>query len=148
MIYFQKINGTNLANFEGHIAEIIWRNHCKDIDIYEAFFDYLKEIYPLVQPAKLHCPTILFDSWKPDIPNIQEAKMVPEMELEQIVPLSDIVSNKKRQIEDSESDNELLNGEDEVPPAPNNIDTPKPKRKKRKLLKERLCYPDEYRPLP
>ncbi|XP_045191303.2 uncharacterized protein LOC123548134 [Mercenaria mercenaria] len=61
--HFRRIVGTKSGQFEGHLAEIMWRSECKG-DVYQKFFDLVKEVYPLNKPAEYLYTTPLFDSWE------------------------------------------------------------------------------------
>ena len=68
-LHFKQIFGTSLNNFQGHLCEILWRNHMSargGDDIYSAFFQLLKEIYPIDTPPEyLYKNEQLFDTWRP-----------------------------------------------------------------------------------
>lgn len=51
------MSGTKINQFEGHLAEIIWRSAVK------SFFDLVKCVYPLDKPATYMYKTLLFDPW-------------------------------------------------------------------------------------
>ena len=61
--HFRRIVGTKAGQFEGHLAEIMWRSEVKG-DNYEQFFQLLRECYPLDKPAEYRYTTPLFDSWE------------------------------------------------------------------------------------
>ena len=52
--HFRKINGTSLANFEVHLAEIIWRNCMCGVrsNAISATFDLIKHYYPPTNQRK------------------------------------------------------------------------------------------------
>jgi len=104
---FQKINGTNLANFEAHIAEIMWRNHHKDENIYEAFFNYLRTVYTLHQSPRLTYPTPLFGTWQPNVKKNDHRDVIPDSDAEEL-----------------ESDEDEIDLDMPVPEAPIDLDTP------------------------
>ncbi len=60
--HFRKINGTSLANFEAHLAEIIWRNWHRE-NLYESFFELVKRYYDLEDEPRLNFGTPLFTYW-------------------------------------------------------------------------------------
>ena len=62
--HFRKMSGTLSSQFEGHMAEVIWRSRCKG-QLYEAFFDQLKTVYNLEGPPTFSFSRseLLFDSW-------------------------------------------------------------------------------------
>ena len=60
--YFRKMAGTQLSQFEGHLAEIMWRSEAKG-RLYQAFFDLLRSVYTLEGPPEYAYGTPLFDSW-------------------------------------------------------------------------------------
>jgi hypothetical protein len=61
--HFRRLVGTKLAQFEGHLAEIMWRATERG-NIYEEFFRLLKSVYPLDGPAQYTYPTPLFNTWE------------------------------------------------------------------------------------
>lgn len=61
--HFRRLVGTKLAQFEGHLAEIMWRQAERG-NIYEAFFNLLRSVYPLDGPPEYTYPTPLFSSWE------------------------------------------------------------------------------------
>uniref|UniRef100_A0A8W8MNP1 Uncharacterized protein n=1 Tax=Magallana gigas TaxID=29159 RepID=A0A8W8MNP1_MAGGI len=60
--HFRKMAGTKLTQFEGHLAEIMWRADVKT-NIYSCFFDQLRSIYTLTGPPVYHYTTPLFETW-------------------------------------------------------------------------------------
>ena len=66
--HFKVINGTNVRNFEGHIAEILWRNFTAthEVNIYESFFQLITATYTLGKPAEFNIPENLFGTWNPN----------------------------------------------------------------------------------
>ena len=58
----RKMAGTQLSQFEGHMAEIVWRSEAKG-NLYNSFFNLLRSVYTLQRPAEYHYTTLLFDSW-------------------------------------------------------------------------------------
>ena len=38
VISLQRLNGVLQSTFEGHVAEVVWRNHHATSNIYQAFF--------------------------------------------------------------------------------------------------------------
>ena len=58
------MSGTLSSQFEGHLAEIIWRSRAKG-NVYEAFFDLVKTVYTLDGPPVFAFSRSepLFDSW-------------------------------------------------------------------------------------
>jgi len=125
----------------------MWRNHHKEVNTYDAFFKYLKHVYPLIEPPSFKCPSVLFDTWNPDIPNTQNSDIsVKENEMDQIFPNSDIINmkgNSNAALCHTDSDQD---SENDCPIAPVDIDTPLPPKKKRRFVKERMCCPKSYTP--
>jgi transposase-like protein len=83
--HFRKMNGTNVASFEQHLCEVIWRNHTHRLNIYDAFFQLLKSRYPLHRPVDYSYPKgEMFDTWTPPPPVIGDEKknhtIIPAME--------------------------------------------------------------------
>ena len=60
--HFRKMSRTKITQFEGHLAEIIWRADVK-LDIYEGFFRLLRSVYTLNGPPEYKYPTPLFSTW-------------------------------------------------------------------------------------
>lgn len=60
--HFRKLSGTKITQFEGHLAEIMWRSAEKG-NVYQAFFDFLCSFYTLTGPAEYSYPTPLFNTW-------------------------------------------------------------------------------------
>ena len=63
--HFKRMSGTKLSQFEGHLAEVMWRSEVKG-KVYEKFFELLKSVYTLDAPADYLYTTPLFDSWSID----------------------------------------------------------------------------------
>ena len=61
--HFRKINGCSLSTFGGHLSEIIWRNHVKNDNIFEAFYTQITSIYTLKDKCTFNYSTPLFPSW-------------------------------------------------------------------------------------
>jgi hypothetical protein len=66
--YFRRMPGTKVVQFEGHLAEIIWRAEAKS-NVYEAFFGLLRQVYLLNGPAHFSKP--LFNTWSGLTENIE-----------------------------------------------------------------------------
>ena len=60
--YFKRMSGSELSQFEGHLAEVMWRADVKG-ELYKKFFELLSSIYKLYAPVEFTYPTPLFDSW-------------------------------------------------------------------------------------
>lgn len=71
--HFRKMAGTKLTQFEGHLAEIMWRADVKT-DIYSCFFDQLRSIYTLSGPPVYHYTTPLFETWT-GIPEASDSQL-------------------------------------------------------------------------
>jgi len=67
--HFRKISGTKLTQFEGHLAEVMWRSQVK-ANVYGPFFDLLRSVYTLQGPPTYTYARPLFDSW--DVSSINE----------------------------------------------------------------------------
>ena len=61
-LHFRKMAGTHCSQFEGHLAEIMWRSWNKG-PLYEQFFDILRTVYSQDGPRKYTHTTPLFESW-------------------------------------------------------------------------------------
>lgn len=66
--HFKFIHGTNVRNFEGHLAEILWRNYASvdDSNIYDSFFKLITDKYTLDSPPEFNLPAHLFGTWNPN----------------------------------------------------------------------------------
>ena len=42
--HFKRLSGTQLSQFEGHVAEVMWRSEVKG-DVYDKFFDLVRSVY-------------------------------------------------------------------------------------------------------
>ncbi len=88
--HFRRINGTSIGNFEGHMAEIMWRNWHKK-HTYEAFFNLLKRYYTLEGPPHLDFVTPLFPSWSAEVRQAPQQSFVRRLDSsdeEFLLPLS------------------------------------------------------------
>ena len=63
--HLRRIDGTNTANFEQHLPEIIWRNHVHNEKNMKMFFQLVKSIFRLDCDPRCTYPTPLFRSWTP-----------------------------------------------------------------------------------
>jgi len=72
--HFRSINGCSLSTFEGHLAEMMWRNHdsCNSANEYEELFALLKQYYPLDESCKLGNCANLFETWNADSGKISQ----------------------------------------------------------------------------
>ena len=60
--YFRRMSGTKATQWEGHMAEVMWRSEVKS-NVYDAFFTFVKEVYTLQEPPRYYYTTPLFSSW-------------------------------------------------------------------------------------
>ena len=76
--HFKRIHGTSIANFESHIAEVIWRNFHKGSpgEVYDSYFRLLSDIYAGVGPARLTAPKPLFPTFQLE-PGVDTIKLHP-----------------------------------------------------------------------
>ena len=70
-LHFRKMAGTHRSQFEGHLAEIMWRSWNKG-QLYVQFFDLLRTVYSLEGPPKYTYTTPLFESWFEENDSSQE----------------------------------------------------------------------------
>ena len=56
--HFRKMSGTQASQWEGHLAEILWRSEVKS-NKYQSFFDLLRSIYTPDGPPQYHYSTPL-----------------------------------------------------------------------------------------
>ena len=61
--HFRAINGTSLKNFEGHLAEILWRNWTSPPQRITRYFGLVRTYYTLKEAPCLSAPKPLFYSW-------------------------------------------------------------------------------------
>nr|XP_022307898.1 uncharacterized protein LOC111113899 [Crassostrea virginica] len=108
------MSGTKLGQFEGHMAEIMWRAEVKS-NRYEGFFSLIKSVYPLNAAPQYHYTTPLFDTWT-GIPNndlgdwdIRPGNTDAESE-------SDIMSTPGTSNSPSSSPAVFLESENSIPP--------------------------------
>ncbi|MCG7867879.1 MAG: IS1595 family transposase [Candidatus Thiodiazotropha taylori] len=75
--HFRRMSGTKSAQFEGHLAEVMWRSRAKG-NIYESFFDMLKTIYALDGPPVFAYSRNqpLFDTWDSVAQSSPEKEMI------------------------------------------------------------------------
>lgn len=93
--HFRRIVGTKSGQFEGHLAEIMWRSHTKG-DLYQRFGALLKDVFPLYTPAEYHYTTPLFDSWS----GPPQEDTDNEEEVDRIVPVESGVDTSESEAED------------------------------------------------
>ena len=74
--HFRRIVGTKSGQFEGHLAEIMWRSEAKG-DIYGRFFQLMRECWTLDKPVEYNYTTPLFDSWEGPPTAHQRDQVVP-----------------------------------------------------------------------
>jgi hypothetical protein len=73
------MSGTQATQWEGHLAEVMWRSEVKG-HRYQAFFDLLRSVYTLEGPPEYKYTTPLFDSWPgPVVSNIGNWTLQPEL---------------------------------------------------------------------
>ncbi|XP_062594545.1 uncharacterized protein LOC134255960 [Saccostrea cucullata] len=63
--HFRRMSGTKVRQFEGHLAEIMWRSEKKG-NLYGGFFETMKTIFTLESAPDYQYTTPLFDSWTMD----------------------------------------------------------------------------------
>lgn len=59
---FQRMSGTKISQFEGHLCEFTWRAEAKS-HMYGRFFGYLKTIYTLMRSPAYTYPKPIFLIW-------------------------------------------------------------------------------------
>ncbi|KAK3107606.1 hypothetical protein FSP39_018210 [Pinctada imbricata] len=93
--HFKKMSCTRLSQFEGHMAEIMWRSDSKG-NLYREFFNILGEVYNLRQPYEYLYSTPLFDSWKGIScdPDVQKFDLIPCSDVETESCSSDVDSSE------------------------------------------------------
>ena len=93
------MSGTQLTQFEGHLAEVMWRSEVKG-RMYVSFFDLLRSVYTLQGPPDYHYTTPLFDSW-----TMESDAATPIAEWK-IVPADSNTESEEVSSQSSQSDNE------------------------------------------
>ncbi len=126
---FKMMSGTNVANFEGHLAQVVFQNHHKE-NIYHHFFNYMKVVYHLEGDAQLQAPEVLYQTWTPNIVEGNEDEEEGNFTL----------------LLDGSGDEKSSDSDSDVPKAIE-IATPQPQRRRKRQKKERACYPDGFEPL-
>ena len=58
--HFRRIHGCNAAIFQSHLCEIMWRWWNRKVNVYGAFFDKLRELYPLEEAPLLSAQYPIF----------------------------------------------------------------------------------------
>ena len=61
-MHFRRMACTRITQFEGHLAEIMWRSQAKG-NVYVESFDLLRSVYTLEQPAEYMYRFPVFDTW-------------------------------------------------------------------------------------
>ena len=62
-VYFKRMNGCTLCIFEGHLCEVIWRNHMRHDNIYESFCVQVSQIYQFGADPGFTYSNPVFTSW-------------------------------------------------------------------------------------
>eukprot|EP00057_Strongylocentrotus_purpuratus_P022140 XP_011676614.1 PREDICTED: uncharacterized protein LOC105444288 [Strongylocentrotus purpuratus] len=161
--HFRKINGTKISNFEAHLAEVIWRNHVRGQNIFLAFFDLLRQCYPLTGPPELETNVPLFRTWTKcnadtSLQRISDAELEEDREEdhgdddhgddhgEALPPrtIGDAEQEEDREENHGDDDDEALPPRTSTPERPGPSTSTK-QGKKRKQSTRRVCHPPGYR---
>ena len=94
------MSGSQLSQFEGHLAEVMWRANAKG-ELYTKFFDLLNTVYNLDGPCEFSYPTPLFDSWTVEVTDTPIDKW-------QIVHAETDAESESSAQSQSESENEVV----------------------------------------
>ena len=124
--HFRKMSGTLSSQFEGHLAEIIWRRLAKG-RLYESFFEQMKTVYGLDGPPVFAFSRSqpVFDSWDGAPQNSQYKEMVMpvptdvESEAESSPPMPsmlDSASSTSQRNEDAQFALEISSDDSYIPP--------------------------------
>ena len=124
--HFRKMSGTLSSQFEGHLAEIIWRSRAKG-RLYESFFEQMKTVYGLDGPPVFAFSRSqpVFDSWDGAPQNSQYKEMVMpvptdvESEAESTPPMPsmlDSASSTSQRNEDAQFALEISSDDSYIPP--------------------------------
>ena len=72
------MSGTKYTQFEGHMAEFMWRAEAKG-NVYNSFFDLLRSIYPLDRDPEYHYSTPLFDTLVDPSSSVEDIMVHPAL---------------------------------------------------------------------
>lgn len=114
--HFKKMSGTKLSQFEGHLAEIMWRSHVKG-NLYNEFFRLLTSVYTLQSAPRYLYTTPLFDTW--DIQTEGVSTPLSEWSLEPIA--TDAESGVESDHEIPRRNNVISISSDDSPILPNPV---------------------------
>ena len=84
-MHFRRMAGTRITQFEGHLAEIMWRSQAKG-NLYEEFFKLLKSVFTLDKPPAYQYSSPVFDTWSGSSledtvqPGVSDAESMSESE--------------------------------------------------------------------
>ena len=58
--HFKRVSVTQLSQFEGHLAVVMWRSEAKG-DVYAKFFDLVRSVYTPAAAEEYYYTTALFE---------------------------------------------------------------------------------------
>ena len=61
-LHFRRMARTRITQFDGHLAEIMWRSQAKG-NVYVEFFDLLRSVFTLEKPPEYMYQFPVFDTW-------------------------------------------------------------------------------------
>ena len=104
------MSGSELSQFEGHLAELMWRADAKG-ELYTKFLDLLNTVHNLDGPCEFSYPTPLFDSWTMEVTDTPIDKW-------QIVHSATDAESESSAQSQSESENEVveISSGSDIPP--------------------------------
>lgn len=76
--HFKRMSGTKYTQFEGHMAEVMWRAVVKG-NIYQSFFDLLRSVYTLNCDPEYEYTTPLFDTLGDSAASVQNVMVHPAL---------------------------------------------------------------------
>ncbi len=89
--HFKIKHGVQMSTIEGHLAEIMWRNHHKGSpgQVYESFFMLLNHVYNhYYHWPRLTAPRPLFDTWQADMEPDDVIRVHAMFDDKPVVPLT------------------------------------------------------------
>lgn len=117
--HFKKMSGTKVSQFEGHLAEIMWRSDAKG-NLYNRFFTLLSSVYNLERPPTYLYSTPLFDTW--DIQSSGVSTPMAEWNIEPIATDAESGIDSENEVaNDPQNSAILIQSSDESQLPPNKI---------------------------
>ena len=144
-MHFRKMAGTQITQFEGHLAEIMWRSQAKG-NIYSEFFELLKSVYTLEKPAEYQYRFPVFDTWSGGSvqdsvePSMSDAESMSESEDNDEADRTLISSNQAADLDTTLRDTTIT----ERPSTSNARTASQPAQTGRVRQQEHVCHPQGF----